>query len=303
MGHTAAFWIGFHLLILLLWVIDLCFVNRKQQIVDFKKACIMSGFWIFVALLFNLFIYFQMGPDSALQFFTGYLIEKSLSVDNLFLFLLTFSQLQIPAAYQYKVLFWGILGALVFRISLILAGVAMIEQFHWMFYIFGAFLIVSGLAFLLQRFKSWNFSAEFLFKKLGNIITVANDDQGGNFFVRHRGKWKATALFLALLKIECEDIIMALDSIPTVFAVTTDPFLIYTSNVFAILGLRSLYFVLVNSLKKLRYFKMGLAAILIFVGFKMLTREMMSISLPVSLGIIVAILGVTIAASLRPKKV
>jgi tellurite resistance protein TerC len=266
-------------------------------LVKFKEACLLSAFWVAIALLFNLFIYFYFGSDWALQFFTGYLIEKSLSVDNLFLFLMIFAHFQTLAAYQRKILFWGILGVLFFRISLILTGVALIDEFHWMFYVFGVFLLLSGVNFMLQKDKVEDPSKSFLYRTFSKIFPVAKGDGGGHFFVRSQGKWKVTSLFLALLMIESTDIVLALDSVPAIFAVTTNPFIIYTSNIFAILGLRALYFVVASSLKKLRYFKYGLAAILVFVGIKMLLADVAPISLPVSLAVILMILGVTMLMS------
>ncbi len=301
MAHSALFWIGFYLLIAVLLIIDLGFFHRKGQSIKLKQALILSAFWIAVALLFNLFVYFWFGPESALQFFTGYLIEKSLSVDNLFLFLLIFSHFQIPTVHQHKILMWGILGALVFRISLILVGVALIEQFHWMFYVFGAFLLFSGIKFLVQKEKVEDLSQGFFYRTLTRVLPVVKGDSKGHFFVQRKSKWKVTSLFLALLMIEGTDIVFALDSIPAIFAITTDTFIIYTSNIFAILGLRALYFALSASLNKLKYLKYGLAAILIFVGAKMLLSQFAPISLPVSLAVIAGILGVTTLFSIRVK--
>jgi tellurite resistance protein TerC len=299
MTHPALFWIGFHLLIALLLAIDLRFFSRTARAITLKRALVLGGFWICVALLFNLFIYFSLGAQSALQFFTGYLVEKSLSVDNLFLFLMIFLHVHIPAAYQRKILFWGILGALIFRMAFILAGSALINQFHWMFYVFGAFLLFSGVKFLQQKQTRDDPTQGFLFRTLSRLFPVATGESQGRFFIRSQGKWKATPLFLALLMVECTDIIMALDSIPAIFAITTDPFLIYTSNIFALLGLRALYFALSSSLNKLKYLKAGLAAVLIFIGAKMLLADWVPISLPVTLAIIVIILGTTTLASLR----
>lgn len=299
MEHSAFFWVGFHLLIALLLGLDLGVFHRKGYKISFRMALISSVFWIAAGLLFNLFVYLSFGPLSALQFFTGYLIEKSLSVDNLFLFLLIFLHFQVPAAYQRKVLFWGILGAIVFRISLILIGIALIERFYWMFYVFGAFLLLSGIKFALEKKEFGEVSRSSLYKFLCNIFPVSKGDSKGVFFVRVQKKWKVTSLFLALAIIECTDIIFALDSIPAVFAITMDAFIVYTSNIFAILGLRSLYFLLASSLAKLAYIKFGLAAILIFIGAKMLLSTMMPISLLVSLVVIVAILAITILISLK----
>lgn len=302
MQHPISFWVGFHLLIAILLAIDLVFFNRGKSEASFKKSCWLSAFWIAIALAFNLFVYFRLGSVNALEFFTGYLVEKSLSIDNLFVFLLIFSHFRIPAVYQRKILYWGILGALVFRIAFILAGVALIEQFHWMLYFFGLLLLISGVKFLLQKQKAENVMQGMLYRTLSKILPLSKSDGGGQFFLKEKEKSKVTLLFLALLIIECTDIIMALDSIPAIFAITRDPFIIYTSNVFAILGLRSLYFVLASGLKKLKYLKHGLAAILIFIGIKMMIGDFAPISLPVSLFVILAILGITVLASIKMVK-
>lgn len=297
MTHPVLFWTGFHLLVAALLAMDLGLFKHKNSTVTFKKACFLSLFWIGIALLFNLFIYYSLGPESALQFFTGYLIEKSLSIDNLFVFLIIFLHFQIPHAFQYKILFLGILGTLILRITLILAGVALIHRFHFIFYLFGAILLISGLQFLFQKEQKTGLSEGLLLRLIKKIFPVLGKGTKGEFFVHLKGKRRPTPLFLALLMIEGTDILFALDSIPAIFAITTDPFIIYTSNIFAILGLRSLYFVLASSLEKLHYLKYGLGSILLFVSLKMLLKDFVSISLPVSLGIILGILGLTSLAS------
>jgi len=299
MQYPVAFWLGFHILIAILLVVDLGLLHRRNAVIKFKAACLLSGFWIALALLFNVFIYFYFGSESALQFFTGYLIEKSLSVDNLFVFLTIFTYFSTPPSHQYKILFWGILGALVCRISLILLGVNLIAHFHFLYYLFGVFLVVSAIKLLRAQASPKDPSQGMLFKTLRRFLPMARGETQGHFFVKRGGKWKATSLVLTLAVIECTDLIFALDSVPAIFAVTSDPFIIYTSNIFAILGLRSLHFVLGPSLQKLHYFKFGLAAILVFVGGKMLLADLVSISLPVCLGVIFAILIATVLASLQ----
>lgn len=296
MAPGVLFWIGFHVLIAILLIADLGFFQRKPHSPKFKEACLHSAGWIAIALLFNLLIYYFLGPDKALQFLTGFVIEKSLSVDNLFLFLLFFLHFRIPPAYQYKILYWGIIGALFFRISLILMGVALIERFHWMFYVFGAFLLYTGVKFAMQKEKK-DPAQSLLLRFYKSFLPVAVGEGHENFFIKQKGKWKVTSLFLALLMIESVDVLFALDSIPAVFAITTDPFIIYTSNVFAILGLRSLYFLMASWLEKLHYIKFGLAAILVFIGAKMLVAPYLSISVAASLIVILVILGLTAAAS------
>jgi tellurite resistance protein TerC len=301
---TIYFWIEFHVLIAILLIADLGIFHRKKRLPSFKEACWHSVFWIVLALLFNTIIYYVFGSESAIQFLTGYLIEKSLSIDNLFYFSILFLHFRVPEFHQYKILYWGILGALLFRISLILTGVVLISRFHWIFYLLGVFLIATGIKFLIQRQKEKNDpSTSQTFRFLKKIFPIEEGDVSGKFFVKKRGKWKVTTLFLVLLLIECTDIVFALDSIPAIFAITTEPFIVYTSNIFAILGLRSLYFVIASSLGKLRYYQFGLAAILVFIGFKMLLADVAPISVPISLAVILVILGVTAAVSLRRSKV
>lgn len=302
MEQPLIFWIGFLCVILLLLGIELHFFHQPKPEMKVKKAVQLSAFWIGAALAFNVVVYFYLGLDSALQFFTGYLVEKSLSVDNLFLFLVIFLYFEIPPVHQHRILFWGILGAIVFRIALILAGVALIHHFHWMFYILGVVLLISGIQFLRQKKRTEDLSKTWLYRTLNKILPVAKGDHKGRFFLRLRGKWKVTTLFLALMMIECTDVIMALDSIPAIFAITTDAFIIYTSNLFAVLGLRELYFVVSLSLRKLKYLKFGLAAILIFVGIKMLLANTMPLSIYLCLAVILVILTVTVVASLKQKK-
>ncbi len=303
--NTAGFWIGFHILIAILLIADLGIFRGRTKGIRFRQACLHSAFWIVLALLFNGFIYYVSGPQSALQFFTGYLIEKSLSIDNLFLFLFLFMHFRISEADQHKVLYWGIIGAIIFRISLILTGFVLIERFQWLYYAMGAFLIFTGINFCMQKSSVERDPTKGLgyrfFKKILPVDETAKD---GHFFVKKRSGWKATPLFITLLLIETADIVFAIDSIPAIFAMTTDPFIVYTSNIFAILGLRSHYFVLEGSLSKFYYYKWGLAGVLVFVGARILLKNYISISLLASLMVIIAILGITAAASLMrvPKR-
>ena len=254
-----------------------------------------------LALIFNLFVYIFLGPEKALQFFTGYLIEKSLSVDNLFVFLTIFVHFRVSEELQHKVLFWGILGALVFRLCLILTGIALIDRFHWIFHLLGAFLMFTGIQFALQKQKGTDPADSWSYRFFKWALPFEPRKGKGDFFVKSNGKWKVTSLFIVLLLIETSDIIFSLDSIPAIFAITTDPFIVYTSNAFAVLGLRSLYFILAASLNKLKHYKLGLGAILVFVGFKMFLTDIYAISLPVSLAIIVVILVATTAFSLKAR--
>lgn len=301
MTQSLYFWIGFNVIIALLLAVDLGLFVKKKGIYSIKQAWVHSAFWVALALLFNLFIYAFLGAESALQFFTGYLIEKSLSVDNLFVILTIFLQFRVSDELQHKVLFWGILGSLIFRLCLILTGIALLGHYHWTFYVLGAFIIFAGAQFALQKQKE-NPSDSWSFRFFNRILPVEQKKGKGNFFVKTNGKWKVTSLFIVLLLIETTDIIFSLDSIPAIFAITTDPFLVYTSNAFAVLGLRSLYFILAASLNKFKFYKLGLGAILVFVGFKMLLIDIYAISLPVSVAIIMAILVVTAAFSWRERR-
>lgn len=272
--------------------------QKRVHVIQVKEAFLLSGFWIAIALLFNGLIYYFRGAESALQFFIGYLVEKSLSVDNLFVFLMIFTYFKVPSLYQHKVLYWGILGALVFRIVLILVGVGLIEQFHWIMYLLGAFLIFTGAKFALQGEQKLLPEQNWLVRLCKRFIPLSERKELGQFFVVERGKWKMTYLFIVLVMIESTDVVFALDSIPAIFAITTDSFIVYTSNIFAILGLRSFYFALAHSLDKLKYFKFGLSAVLVFIGAKMVLSEIYSIPLMVVLMVIIVILVATTVISL-----
>ncbi|WP_051382965.1 TerC family protein [Gloeobacter kilaueensis] len=278
--------------------LDLGVFHRKAHAVSFKEALGWSGVWIGLALAFNAGLYFWMGPEPALQFLTGYLIEKSLSVDNIFVFVLIFSAFSVPAIYQHRVLFWGVLGALVMRAILIIAGAALLEHFHWIIYLFGAFLIFTGIKMALPAKKEKDITDNPVLKLARRLLPVTDDFVEDRFLLKRAGQWVVTPLFLVLLLVETTDLIFAVDSIPAIFAVTTDPFIVYTSNVFAILGLRSLYFVLAGVIDKFYYLKQGLAAVLTFVGAKMLLVDIYKIPIALSLGVIALILAVAVVASL-----
>jgi tellurite resistance protein TerC len=264
--------------------------------------------WIGLAMLFNTGIYFfwdVMAPQStytnseaSLAFFTGYLIEKSLSVDNIFVFVLIFTYFAVPAAYQHRVLFWGIIGALIMRGTLIAVGATLLKEFHWIIYVFGAFLIFTGIKMAFHRNEEIHPENNPLVKLLRRLMPVTENYEGDKFFLRRAGTLMATPLFLVLLMVETTDLIFAVDSIPAIFAVTNDPFLVYTSNVFAILGLRSLYFLLANVMDKFQYLKIGLAFVLTFVGIKMVMVDIYKIPVGISLGVIASILAISVLASL-----
>jgi tellurite resistance protein TerC len=254
--------------------------------------------WVALALAFNAGIYWLRGPDPAIQFFTGYLIEKSLSIDNIFVFALIFGYFAVPAAYQHRVLFWGILGALVLRAAFILAGSALLAAFHWIIYAFGAFLVLTGIRMALHRNAELHPENNPVLRLVRRLLPVSQQYREDRIFVREAGRWAATPLFLVLVLVESTDIVFAVDSIPAIFAVTKDPFIVYTSNVFAILGLRSLYFLLAGVMGKFVYLKLGLSAVLVFVGVKMTLTDLYKIPSPISLGVIAALLTAAIVASL-----
>lgn len=303
-------WVLFNLFVLGMLALDLGVFHRKAHTVSLKEASIWSVVWISLALLFNLGIYLYWdvvnplstytNSEAALAFLTGYLIEKSLSVDNIFVFVLIFGAFAVPAAYQHRVLFWGILGALVMRAALIGVGSVLLKEFHWIIYLFGAFLIFTGVRMALHR-KEENpedMQNNGLIRFFRRIMPVTDKYEGEKFFTRRNGVLMATPLFLVLLLVESTDLIFAVDSIPAIFAVTQDPFLVYTSNVFAILGLRSLYFLLAGVVDKFYYLKLGLAVILVFVGTKMVLVDLYKIPVAWSLGVIASILTISVVASL-----
>jgi TerC family integral membrane protein len=290
-------WAGFNLFILALLALDLGVFHRKAHAVSLREATLWSAVWITLALLFNAGIWMFRGPEAGVQFLTGYLIEKSLSVDNIFVIALLFGYFAVPAIHQHRVLFWGILGALVMRAAFILAGAALLEAFHWIIYAFGAFLILTGLRMALVRDTEIHPERNPVLHLVRRLIPVTSDYRGGRFFVRENGRRWATPLFLVLVLVESTDVVFAVDSIPAIFAVTADPFLVYTSNIFAILGLRSLYFLLAGVMQKFVYLKLGLSAILVFVGTKMTITDLYKIPSLVSLLVVAALLGVAIAAS------
>lgn len=282
MEISSAFWIGFIVLIIVLLLLDMFVFHKKGEVVNVKKALWLSLFWISLALLFNAGIYFIFGKEPAIEFFTAYVIEKSLSVDNLFVFILIFSSFKISPKYQHDVLFWGILGALIFRAIFIFAGIALIEKFAWIMYAFGGFLLFTGLKMIFDFIKERNGTSTEAEKDLSNswyvnltrkIIPVTNDMSEPKFFRRIDNKLMATPFFLALVVIEMTDLVFAVDSIPAVLAVSTDMFIVYTSNIFAILGLRSLYFALRGVMDYFFYLKYALSAILLFIGGKMMINH------------------------------
>jgi tellurite resistance protein TerC len=292
------FWIGFHLLIFVMLALDLGVFHRKSHTVEIKESLIWSAVWISLALLFNVGIYFLMGKARALEFLTGYLIEKSLSVDNIFVFVLIFGYFQVLQKYQHKILFWGIIGALIMRIALILLGVELMHRFHWVIYIFGAVLIFTGIKMAFQKDKQIHPEKNPVLRLLKRIIPITQVDSGDRFFVKIDGKQVATTLFAVLIIVETTDLVFALDSIPAILAITDNTFIVYTSNVMAILGLRALYFALSGVVRKFHYLHYGLSAILVFVGAKMTLSGIYKIPIELSLIVIALILAVSVAVSI-----
>ena len=290
-------WAGFIAFVILLLAVDLGLFHRKSHEVKIKEALIWSAVWISLAFIFNYGVYVFMGKEKALEFLTGYLIEKSLSVDNLFVFIMLFSFFNVQPKYQHKVLFWGILGALVMRAIFIFAGVALISKFHWIIYIFGAFLIFTGIKMLFHKDEEVAPDKNPLVRLFKKFFPVSEQMHGGNFFVKINAKTVATPLFIVLLVVEFTDLIFAVDSIPAILAISNDSFIIFTSNVFAILGLRALYFALAGITKYFHYLKYGLSAILVFVGIKMVIVGYYKIPITYSLLTILGILVLSVVLS------
>lgn len=291
-------WIAFNVFVLAMLALDLGVFHRKAHTVKVKEALLWSAVWISLALIFNLVVWQWRGPEAGMQFLTGYLIEKALSVDNIFVFLMIFAYFKVPTLYQHKVLFWGILGALAMRAICIAAGVTLLNQFHWLIYVFGAFLIITGIKMLLSKDKEIHPEKNPLLQLFRRMIPVTKDYHGDQFFTIENGKRYATPLFITLLFIELSDLIFAVDSIPAILAISQDPFIVYTSNVFAILGLRSLYFALAGIMGLFHYLHYGLSGVLVFVGTKMMIVDIYKIPIGVSLGVVAGILILSVVASL-----
>jgi tellurite resistance protein TerC len=302
------FWIAFAAILVVMLAIDLGVVHRRAHTVSLREAAIWSAVWVALSLAFGLGVWIFMGPTQGLEFYTGYLIEKALSIDNIFVFVLIFSYFRVPQQFQHRVLFWGVLGALVMRGVFISAGVLLLETFDWVFYLFGAFLVYSG--FRMARSKPQIHPSQNPFLRLlQRALPITDAYHGARFFVRNRdgdergAGWCATPLLIVLVLVETTDVIFALDSIPAVFAITRDPFIVYTSNMLAVLGLRALYFLLAGVIERFRYLKFGLSAVLVLVGAKMLAEDFVHVPIGASLAAIGLILGVSVLLSLRRKPV
>lgn len=296
-------WGVFNAVILAMLYIDLGIVNRHTHAVSVREAALWSLAWVGVSLLFCAWVGYEMGSRKALEFLAGYLIEKSLSVDNLFVFIVVFSYFKVPAKHQPRVLKWGILGALAMRLVLIFVGVALLHAFHWIIYVFGGLLIFTGFRMAFEHERPMDLEKNPVLRAFKRFIPIASTHQDDpHFFVKLRGIWHATPLFVTLLIVEVSDLIFAIDSIPAVLAISHDPFIVYTSNAFAILGLRALYFLLSGVMGMFRYLKVGVSMILVYVGLKMLLSDVLKIPIGVSLGIIGGVLAMAIIASLMPVK-
>jgi tellurite resistance protein TerC len=299
-------WAGFGVFILLMLALDLGVLNRKAHTVKYREATVWSVVWVTLALIFAGIVFWKTDRQTGLEFLTGYVIELSLSVDNLFVFLLIFSYFKVPSKYQHRVLFWGVLGALVMRMTMIAVGATLVERFHWVLYVFGAFLIYTGLKMLRQDEGHSNPEENALVRLATRVIPMTRRYEGEKFFTVVEGRRVGTLLLLVLVIVEVSDLVFAVDSIPAIFGITTNPFIVYTSNVFAILGLRSLYFLLAGVVEKFHYLKVGLAIVLTFVGVKMLTEgyvaDRFGLSkeaiIMASLGLVFVVLLASVAASL-----
>lgn len=291
-------WIFFGVFILAMLALDLGVFNRRTHVIKLKESLLWTGFWVTLALLFCVGIYFFYGHQKAMEFFAGYLIEYSLSIDNLFVFLLLFRYFSVPHEYEHKALFWGIFLALITRGIFIFAGVALINTFHWIIYIFGVFLIFTGIKMAISKESEVHPDKNVAIRLLRFFIPITNKYAGAKFFIVEQGRRFATPMLAVLLALETTDILFAIDSIPAVLAITTDPFIVYTSNVFAILGLRSLFFAIAGLMKLFHHLHYGLAAILSFVGVKMLIADFFKIPTGISLGVIAVILALSVFFSL-----
>lgn len=299
MEHSLLLWVLFNIFIILMLVIDLMVFHNEEEEETIRQALNWTGVWIALALLFGVGVYWYMGSQTALDYYTGYLIEKSLSVDNIFVFLLVFSYFKVPAEYQHKVLFWGIFGALVMRFFFIFAGVALIERFHWIIYVFGGFLVFTGIKLALEKGKEVHPERNPVLKLMRKIIPTTRSYHGSKFFIRRMGRLFATPMLAVLVVIETTDLVFAIDSIPAILAITQDEFIVYSSNAFAILGLRALYFALSGIMRLFHYLHYGLSLILVFVGVKMLMSDFYHIPTPYALAFIALTLAASIFISIR----
>jgi tellurite resistance protein TerC len=302
-ADTIWLWVGFNALVLVMLALDLGVFHRKAHVVSLREAAAWTAVWMTLALLLNAAIWHFAGPQKGLEFLTGYLVEKSLAVDNIFVIALIFSYFAVPAAYQHRVLFWGILGALVMRGAFIAAGSYMLERWHWVIYVFGAILLITGVKMALRKDEAIDPEHNPVVHLARRWLPLTHRYDGQRFWTRENGRRVATPLFLVLLLVEFTDLVFAIDSIPAIFAITSDPFIVYTSNVMAILGLRSMYFLLAGIVHKFVFLKFGLSLVLVFVGAKMMLIDVFKVPTAVSLAVIATVIGGSIALSLlRPPR-
>jgi len=298
-GGNTWLWLGFSLFILTMLSLDLGLFNRKAHTIKYREAWIWSGIWITLAMIFAAIVFHFLGSQRGLEFLTGYLIELSLSVDNLFVFLLIFSYFKVPSKFQHRVLFWGVMGALFMRLTMIFVGAALINRFHWIIYIFGGFLVYTGIKMFRHEELDIQPEQNILVRAVTRFLPISRQYEEEKFFTRSNGKRTGTLLLLVLMVVEVTDLVFAVDSIPAIFAITTNTFIVYTSNVFAILGLRSMYFLLAGVVEKFRYLRTGLAIVLTFIGLKMLVVAVgFQIPILFSLGFVAVVLLGSVAASL-----
>ncbi len=295
-------WLAFNAFVIAMLALDLGVLHKKSKEISIREALSWTSLWVGLAMVFNLFIYYRFGKEYAIEFLTGYLIEKSLSVDNIFVIIMIFGYFNVPKAYQHKVLFWGIIGALVMRVVFIFAGIELIHRFHWLMYVFGAFLIFTGIKMTIASDLKMDPGQNLLVRVARKIFPVTASFHHDNFFVKIDGRRWATPLLLVVVMIEATDLIFAVDSIPAIIAISEDPFIVYTSNVFAILGLRSLYFALAGIGQFFQYLKYGLSAILVFIGTKMCIVDLLKIPTEISLIVIACILGIAMLVSIVSKR-
>lgn len=296
--NESLLWVIFSASVFILLALDLGVFHRKSHAIGIKEAMIWSAIWLAVAVVFNVIVYFWQGQETAMEFAAAYIVERSLSVDNLFVFLLIFSYFKVPAVHQYRVLFWGILAALILRAVFIITGITLIQNFHWLIYLFGAFLIYTGIKIAFKKEDDGaDLSQNRVLKWSKKVLPTVEHYDGGRFFSKYAGKWVVTPMFLVLLVVETSDLIFALDSVPAVLGVTLDPFVAYTSNIFAILGLRALYFALAGCMLMFRFLSGGITLILIFVGAKMLVSGFYEVPVEIALGVIMLVLAIAIGLS------
>ncbi|MGE5480033.1 MAG: TerC family protein [Chloroflexota bacterium] len=298
MEVSAYFWLFFNIFVIIMLALDLGVFHKNPHEIRVREALVWSLVWIILSFIFNGIIWAQFGEQKAIEYLTGYLIEKSLSIDNIFVIALLFGYFHVPSRLQHKVLFWGIIGAIVLRAAFIFAGVALLEKFHWTIYLFGGVLVYTGIKMITEKDKKIEPEKNPVVKLFRKIYPVTESYRGDKFFVRENGRKYATPLFIALILIEFTDLVFAVDSIPAILAITQDQFIVYTSNIFAILGLRSLYFALADIINRFKYLSTGLAVILMFVGTKMVIADFYKLNTVVSLVIIVLILAVSTIISM-----